>query len=142
MDPFSLATGIAGLIASVSSILATTYSYGSAVIRGDKAVKGLVTELRDIRTALQDLEALVQNANISVAPYPEAASKLDATIAECHTTLQELQEKLQKRQDAGKVKSVIYRLTWPLAERDTLEAANVLARYKGTIQLALTVDTW
>ncbi len=143
MDPFSLATGLAGLVALASSILSVSYKYGSAVINGNKTVKSLATELRDIRTVLENLEALVQDANISSTPYyPKASSKLNTTVMECRSTLQELHEKLQKRQEAGKIKSALYRLTWPLTESDTLDVVNSLARYKSTLQLALSVDTW
>ncbi len=118
------------------------YTYGSAVIRADKTVNSLVTELQEIRTVLQNLEALVQNADDSSAPYPKASSKLDATVTECGSTLRELHKKLRRRQDAGKIKSALYRLTWPLAESDTIDVMNALARHKSTLQLALNVDTW
>lgn len=142
MDPLSLAASITALAGFVATVVSTTYQYGSSVIGATKAVKSFLTELQDLRTTLQQLEGMVLNTDPSSPQYPQVSAKLSTTVIECQNSMDKLHQKLKKRQDAGKIKSAMYRLTWPLTEGDTLSAVDTLARYRGIFHFALSVDTW
>lgn len=142
MDPLSLAAAIAGLAGFVATVVSTTYAYGSGVIGASKAQKSFLRELQHLRTTLQQLEGVVAEGDATSAKYPHVSAKLSSVVSECKTALEELHEKLQKKLDAGKVKSAMYRLTWPLTENDTLRTVEMLERYRGLFQLGLSVDTW
>lgn len=142
MDPLSLAASIAGVAGFVATVVSTTYSYGSSVIHASKAVKEFLAELQSLRTALQQLETIITTIGTSVPQYAQVSAKVASSVNDCKISLEELQGKLEKRQNAGKLKGAMYRMGWPLAEKDTLSAINVLARYRGQFQFALNIDTW
>jgi len=142
MDPLSLAASIAGLAGLVASLVSTTYQYGSGVIGASSSQKGFLRELQSLRSTLQQLDSVVAEKADSSDEYSKVYTTLETTVAECQAEISELQGKLQRKLDAGKLKGAIYRLTWPLSEGETLKTVEVLARYRGLFQLAMSVDTW
>jgi hypothetical protein len=142
MDPLSLAASIAALAGLVASVVSTTYAYGSSVIGASKAQKSFLKELQSLRQTLQQLDGVVADTEVSSPQYPHVSAKLTSTVNYCQKDVEELQEKLQKKLDAGKIKRNINCLTWPLAESETLKTVETLGRYRGLFQLALNIDTW
>jgi hypothetical protein len=142
MDPLSLAASIAGLAGVVGTVIATSYKFASEVKGASVAQKHFLRELKALRQPLQQLEDMVDGIDESSPRYPKASSDLASTLNECQTDVEDLHGKLQKRLSAGKVKGTILRLTWPLAEEETLKAVERLGRYRELFQGALALDTW
>ena len=142
MDPLSLAASIAGLAGLVATVVSTTYQYGSGVIGAAASQKSLLGELQSLRSTLQRLDIVVAEKDASSAKFFSVSEDLGTAIMECQDVINELYDKLRKKLDAGKLKGAMHRLTWPLAEADTLKKTEMLARYRGLFHLALGVDTW
>lgn len=142
MDPLSLAASIAGLAGLISTIVTTTYQYGSGVIGASESRRSLLSELQHLRTTLQQLEGLVTQSNASSDIYPHISARLSSAVSECTSCMDELYEKLLRKQDTGKVKNVLRSIIWPLAEKDTLKTIATLDRLRGLFQLGLSIDTW
>lgn len=142
MDPFSLATGIAGLAGFVTLGVSTTYQYGSIVVGASEAQKSLLSELQHLQITLVQLQGLVAQSNASTDQYPHVSARLGSAVNECTTCMTELSEKLQSKADAGRTKSTIKRLVWPLTEKDILKTVAALDRYKGLFQLGLGIGAW
>ncbi len=142
MDPLSLAASIAGLAALVATVVSTTYEYGSSVIRTSSSQKSFLRELQSLRSTLQQLDGVVAEKDPGSAQYPTVSARLSSAVSECQAAGKDLQDNLQKKLNAGKIKGAISRLAWPLAEGDTMKAIEILARYKSLFHLSMTVDTW
>ncbi|RFU80784.1 multiple ankyrin repeats single kh domain [Trichoderma arundinaceum] len=76
MDPFSLASGIAGLVGVIATAVSTVYQYGSSVIGASKAQRDFLHELRALQIPLAKLEDIVSNADASSPNYPHISTEL------------------------------------------------------------------
>jgi len=142
MDPLSLAASVAGLASIVATVVSTTYTYGSSVIGASEAKKSFLGELQTLRAILRQLEDLVVQADASTAEFSRVSGGLGSAVDECKSCVEEVLQKLRDKQDAGRIKTTVHHLTWPFTEKDTLKTVAMLDRFRGTFQLALSLDTW
>jgi len=136
MDPLSVLASVTGLVMFVSS----TYKYGSGVKGACKAQDDLRNELTALFTVLTGMTATIANDDASSPEHPRIFTQLQLSLEACQRDIQELQEKLEKMSSAGKIKTAVNRLKWPLAEDDTTKIVQKLSRYRGLFHNALAVD--
>lgn len=67
------------------------------------------------------------------------SARLGSAVNECMISMNDLSEKLQIKADAGRIKSAIKCLVWPLTEKDILKTVAALDRFKGLFQLGFSL---
>src|ERR1700761_6562092 len=133
-DPFSLVTGVAGLIALAGEVISKCYQYGCAVSGAPDEAKRLVSEVTGLSGVLVGVQVLVKQSNL-----PEY--RLETSLKNCLSVLQTLSSKLQKYSpDSGKstAKRTINRYLWPLRRSDTEELITAIERHKSSLSLSLS----
>ncbi|KAI9880043.1 MAG: hypothetical protein M1830_005775 [Pleopsidium flavum] len=71
------------------------------------------------------------------------ASLSSSHIEACHTTLQKIRDRLDKRDAPASEKPILkikHHLHWPLSKSETSELLSEVERHKSTFSLRLTVD--
>ena len=152
MDPFTLATGIAGILGLAGTVLASCYQYGCGVADAPRELQRLANEITTLTGVLVALKA-------SIAPEPDIdglppsyyqtkfsdgqAAGLKEAMNGCEQALNEVNEHLKRsRADPTKrFESALRRLKWPLTQKDTMDVVGRLERYKVTFNTAIGVET-
>ena len=140
MDPFTLATGIIGIIGLAIQVEQTLQDYISAVKSASKDAQTLRIEIKALRYTSEQLRTFLNSDRVSQKQFIQTGSILALTTSECTSTLQELQQKL----GSGKDKSlkILAQLTWPFRKEDIQRAVQVLKGFNSILQYSLTVDGW
>ncbi len=133
-DPFSVATGLAGLIALAGEVISKCYRYGCAVSGAPDEARRLVSEVTGLSGILVGVQALVKQTNL-----PEY--QLENSLRNCLAVLQTLSSRLQKhslKASSSSGKRAVNRLLWPLRKNDTEELITAVERHKTTLSLSLS----
>jgi ankyrin repeat domain-containing protein 50 len=133
-DPFSVVTGVAGLIALAGEVISKCYQYGCAVTGAPDEAKRLVSEVTGLSGILVGVQALVKQSSL-----PEY--QLETSLKNCLAILQALSLKLQKHSphaSNSSTKRTINRLLWPLRRSDTEELITAIERHKSSLSLSLS----
>ncbi|KAJ9610686.1 hypothetical protein H2200_005463 [Cladophialophora chaetospira] len=133
-DPFSVVTGVAGLIALAGEVISKCYRYGCAVSGAPDEARRLVSEVAGLSGILVGVQVLVKQSNL-----PEY--QLESSLRNCLSVLQTLASKLQKYSPDGgssSGKRTINRLLWPLRRTDTEELITNIERQKTSLSLSLS----
>ncbi|KAK4938758.1 hypothetical protein LTR10_020861 [Elasticomyces elasticus] len=136
MDPFSLVTGVAGLLSLAGQVISQCYRYGCAVSDAPKEAKRLVSEVTSLSGLLVGLQGLVQQDD-----FPGQDVKL--ILGECNISLSSLLSRLQSHSPENSkstTERALRRLLWPLRKSDTEELTSSIGRQKASLSLAL--DTY
>lgn len=132
-DPLSIAASVAGLITLAMEVAKATTKYWTSVKDCPKHVGKLQNELSAMQKTLERLAPL--------AGTLPSLTQLQTELDECETTLQVIQDKLEKGfNKKTKVKGG-FRFRWPLDEKEVKDAIASLGRYQDIFQLALQTDT-
>ena len=152
MDPFTLATGIAGILGLAGTVLASCYQYGCAVVDAPRELKQLANEITALTGVLNALKASIDpQPDIDGLPpsyYQTKLSDGEATglkeaMKGCEQALNDVNEDL-KRSRADPTKrfgSAVRRLKWPLTQKDSMDIVSRLERYKLTFNTAIGIET-
>ncbi|KAE9366849.1 ankyrin [Stipitochalara longipes BDJ] len=138
IDPFSLATGLAGLISLTIELTRTTCEVVGSVKNSGQNVANLQSELNALRTVMNQLCIFFKTSN-GIESFAETAALVE-THHFCKTRLEKMILKLQHFRDGGKFARGFRALTWPLNEKETREIAQDLHRCAQTFSLSLTVE--
>ena len=170
VDPFSLATGIAGLLSLTIEIVSISYAYGSGVKGAPKAISSIVQELLALKNILSDLQNnVILNPDIAEAFEAQSSSVLERLggvsaqhgsvsshsqiaiqstqaqspnlLDQCKSDLQDLLEKVKKKADHGTMRTAISNLAWPLSESENQKKIDMLHRYQSMFQASVNIDT-
>jgi hypothetical protein len=140
VDPFSLATGLAGLISLAIGLTKTTCEVIGSVKDSGQTIATLQNELNALQAVVNQLCIFLETAN-GIGSFTETAALVETHLF-CKTRLESVIHKLQHFKDGGKFTRGFRALSWPLSEKETKEIAQDLHRCMQTISLSLTVEGW
>ncbi|KAF7347065.1 ANK-REP-REGION domain-containing protein [Mycena venus] len=129
MDPFSLATGVAGLVSLAAQIASALAAFHSA----RKSYARLTSELGAMSSTLCMLQA-----HVDKGINARAAALLREPVDQCRQTLEKLRAEFASDQ---RMLSLRPRLAWAKSdERRVIDFIGMLERYKTMFNLALQID--
>lgn len=139
-DPFTIATGVAGLLSLTIQLTQATVEYVQGVKKASVAVEELRRELR----ALADVLKLFDDFLKVEAPRLafRKTSVIFAASSSCEQQLQNLLTKFENNLKGGRISRAVDRLIWPLDEKEHHRAVEDLHRYIQTFQFALNISGW
>lgn len=158
MDPFSLATGIAGLVQISGLVISRCYHYGCAVSSAPAERRQLLAEITTLSGLLIGLQCRVNaDSSSDTGDNNYGMTGMSDALSECQVILKELADRLDgigvggevgegvgKGERIGKRKKFgmgVKRALWLLKEKETMELVERLERHKATLTMALNSDT-
>ena len=157
MDPFTLATGLAGLLSLTIKLTNVCHGYISGARKAPKSVKGFILELISLEKALSDLrDKVILEPNIAEAfdghcssimenlqSQSTTASRQPATLSlidQCKIELDTLLKTLKTNSSGSWARSTINQLVWPLREEAVQQAVDSLHRYTSIFGTSISID--
>lgn len=140
MDPISVGaaiTTVAGLLAAGTKIC----KYVSDVKDAPKAAKSLEAEVGALNLSLANVRRFLDKNEEEGRGAYDNTSVLFRALSGCKGELESILEQLGHFRSQHRLSRVFHRLAWPLAEKDTIKAAEALHRYAQIFQLALSTDS-
>ena len=95
MDPFSLATGIAGLAGLVASTVKLVRDYTSSVKNAQLSITTLLTELEALHSNLLNLDGFLHTVSVKDLVFQQT-SVLCCSMSTCEVKLTLLHKKIQQ----------------------------------------------
>ena len=127
-----LGATVAGLLSLTITVIDISHRYFSNAKNATRTIKGYFRELEALKLLLVEFKAL----------ETQGFSTVTTTALEgCHSELEQLRSKLQKRSSENAFSKAVHRLTWPFAEEDTRRLIEVVHRYLDVFNAALSVDS-
>ncbi len=133
-DPFSVVTGLAGVLAVAGTVIAQCYRYGCGVSGAPEEAQRLVSEVTSLSGILLGLQGMLKQHDLS------SGDQVASVLHDCKVLLETLSLKLQKHSPDSTTKTkqaITKRLLWPLRKKDTEELTVALERHKSALSLAL-----
>ncbi len=140
MDPFSLATGVVGVLGVTIQVSQIVSSYIDGVKNAAKATTELLTTLTVLHSTLTRLDSFLRSESARDNSFEYTSVLYSATCA-CKTKLELLHSKLSKH-ESSRMNRAIHQLRWPFDEKENRTAVQDLQGFIQTFQFALTVDGW
>ncbi len=157
MDPFTLATGLAGLLSLTIELTKISHGYVSDAREAQKSIQGFILELINLKKILSDLHTKVMlEPDIAEAfegrcssimenlqSQSTTASKQPATLSSmdlCKAELDSLLKKLRKKSSGSLFRATINRLVWPLGKEATQKAVDSLHRCTRIFEMSISTD--
>lgn len=139
-DPFTIATGVAGLLSLTIQVTQATVEYVQGVKKASVAVEEFRRELK----ALADVLTLFEDFLKVQAPKLafRKTSVICAASSSCEQQLQKVLTKLENNLKGGRISRAVDRLIWPFDEKDHHKVVEDLHRYIQTFQFALNISGW
>jgi NACHT domain len=126
-----LGATVAGLLSLTITVIDISNRYFSNVKNATRIIKGYFRELEALKLLLVNFKALESQG------LPTATT---TALEGCHSELERLRTKLQKRSSGNAFSNALHRLTWPFAEEETRHLVEVVHRYLDVFHAALSVD--
>ena len=157
MDPFTLATGLAGLLSLTIELTEICQGYRSGARKARKSVEGFIIELSSLKKVLSGLKSkVILQRDIAEAfdgrcssiiedlgsrspiasKQPGALSLMDL----CKTELNTLLKRLKTKSSGSHFRSILNRLLWPLEEEATQQTMDSLHRYTSIFDMSIAID--
>lgn len=141
LDPFTAATGIAGLIAVAMKTIQMVGEYVESVHEHKKLAETLQKELELIKQVLDQLKTLIdnekRNGRLTNVDDRDRNTVLGKAFLDCTKSIEEIQDKLVE--PVNRFKRAIAKLQWPFDQKDILRMVDNLRRYTQLFELSLTV---
>ena len=134
MDPFSLAVGVAGLVALVAKTIEISTIFVKEARRGQEAAAELSKELDILSFNLQRLDEFLRTTDQLRGPFSDTSVLVSSTFT-CRTKLTVLHDRLSRAEN-----NRFSRLTWPLEAREHHETKETLRAYTQCCQFSLTIS--
>lgn len=138
-DPFSIATGVAGVIQLAGFVIGQCYRYGCGVSSAPDEARRLVSEVTSVSGVLVGVQGVVKHGNPS-------GYQFESLLQELQSLLQKLSTKLEKEapnSGESKGKRTLRRLLWPLRKGETEDLVSALERHKNSLSLGLnSISVW
>jgi hypothetical protein len=133
-DPFSIATGVAGVIQLAGFVIGQCYRYGCGVSSAPEEARRLVSEVTSVSGVLVGVQGVIKHGNPS-------GYQFESLLRELRSLLQTLSAQLQKQSPDSEKSSgrrTLNRLLWPLRKGETEELVSALERHKNSLSLSLS----
>ncbi len=141
MDPFTLATGIVGILGLSIQITDIIKEYISSVAQARKEAEDLACQIGALGEVLKKLIEFLRSDNVKDVSF-EPSSGLNLALGCCQMQLESLYKKLKKPNAPNKLTAVWDRFTWPLDKKDCTEIIRHLQEYAQTFHFCLTITNW
>jgi hypothetical protein len=139
MDPFTLATGVAGILSLAMDITKVVKEYVDGVKDAPKSARSLHQEITALGHVLDQLVDFLRSENAKGNTF-DKTSALCSMIAICQKIIEGLSKKIGNlSRNKG---STFERLKWPLSEKDCQKSVEVLHRCAQCFQFSLSVSSW
>lgn len=135
-EPFSVATGIAGLISLTIDISKITHAYVHNVRNASKKASELDHTLAALTQVLEQLELLLKK-EIAGVPTFRQTSVLFLNYDRCKATLQEVRSKFD-----SSFRRSMETLIWPFREKKHQKAVADIHLWMQIFYYALDVEAW
>ena len=135
-DPFTLATGIAGLIGLSLEVTKIAQQYIQGVRNSSKDIDDFLEELAALTDVLRQLDAFLKKDEAGERSFDQT-SVLVKTYKACRSSLEKTRSALQSRVNQHKL---LKALTWPFVGKEHQEVISAILRWIHTFQFALTID--
>lgn len=142
-DPFSLATGVTGLLSLTMELSKLISAYSCEVAGASDEVHELVIELATLETTLTQLVNLLRGHQTElIGVVFEPTSALCMVINLLKERLRILFEQLDKVGTKDKSRRLIRILKWPFQRKECLETIKALHRCSQTLEFSLEISNW
>jgi len=143
MEPFSLATGIAGLISLAIGVTTISQEYISAVKEAPQHIQDLSNQTQVLGDVLTQLMKFLRSDDAEHISF-QADSALPLVQKSCEKQLERICKKLNKFHgaDKSKLSSTVARLVWPFEKGECVEVTKRLQEWAQTFHFCLTVANW
>ena len=142
MDPLSIATGVAGLVALGAEVIKIIEEYYTSAKNAPKEIRDIKTELKSLSMVLQRLEQVLRSDKIgSNSVSFDTSSVLATALISCESKIREVTAKLKRPNDSSTAR-IWERLKWPFSEKEVQKLLETLRRYIHTFQFSLTIEGW
>jgi hypothetical protein len=132
MDPFSLISGLAGLISLAGEVVTKCYHYGCAVSGAPEESRRLVSEILGLTGILAGVQSIAKQNDL-------LKYQLERPLQDCWGLLETLSRRLQKQSpNSARSGRLLNRLLWPLRKTETEELIKAVEQRKTSLSLALS----
>jgi hypothetical protein len=133
MDPFSLATGIAGLVSLAAQLGSALMEFEHSYRGARESYKHLASELKAVSSTLSMLQVHIEKQGAHIP----ANALLKEPVDQCRATLKQIRDECVPEKPMSRRR----RLVWATSdERRVSDFIARLERYKTLFNLALGVD--
>ncbi|KAK5941278.1 hypothetical protein PMZ80_006556 [Knufia obscura] len=136
MDPFSIASGVVGLLAVIGEVTKAVKDYATAVKDRKQDIHNLHQELLLLGGILGQLRDFLSTQQAQDAAFDDD-SVLRNALVNCTTRLERVGDKLKAGHE-GKLARTLDRLKWPFEQDEIKKLVDALQRSAQTFQFALT----
>lgn len=141
MDPFSVATGAAGLLSLAFDIARILSNYINDVQNAPQDARDLLAEITALSHVLEQLVEFLRSEAVKGKSFDQT-SVLRSLIIVCQSSIERLYKTLNKpRSQSGRAR-LIERFRWPLCKDDCQKTMGDLHRFSQTFQFSLTISNW
>jgi hypothetical protein len=144
MDPFSIATGVAGLVSLAIEIRRILNDYIGGVKSAPDEIQNLLIEISTLRAVLQQLTAFLRSEEAQLVSFDKPAI-LFSVIEACREKIETLCKRLypiRNKPKGNKIRDLIDRVKWPLQKDECQQIAEELHRFSQTFKFSLTIANW
>jgi hypothetical protein len=139
MDPFTLATGVAGILSLTTELTKIFTEYVGGVASAPKSARSLFEEITALSHVLSQLVDFLRSENAKGNTF-DKTSALCSMIAICQSNIEGLYKKIGNLSRNGG--SAFERLKWPLSEKDCQKSVERLHRCAQFFHFSLSVSSW
>ena len=148
-DPLSIVSGIAGLVALSSTVLAEGYHFVRMVEDCPRALRSLLSETAAINSILDQIQTLVaESPFVSESQTQISRRALDSLVRlkaldDGRFLLKNVQSALKRCEQINgeRLNNMKKRVIWPFQEREVRELLNRLSSTREMFTAALSVDS-
>lgn len=139
IDPFTLATGVFGILGLAIQLAQVTKQYTDSVMGASKSISALHDELKRMADILVELKLFLDTQK-STSPTFKETSVMCRTTKACEAMFVEANKKMEPFKQPSGIKKVIAPFRWPLSEEGTRKLTLDIQRYTATFQFSLTIQ--
>ena len=136
-DPFTYASGIAGLISLGLEVTKITRSYIRSFRKAKKDAEEMLLELRALSDVLCRLAEFLKHSKSWESEFDRTSALFLSHIA-CGNKMRRMRAKLLRGRNSRFFKSTV----WPFEKEDHQANITALHRWVQTFHFALTIDGW
>ena len=139
IDPFTLATGVVGILGLAIQVAQITSTYVDGVRYAPEYIENFRRELDSLTKVLEKLDSFLKNERAKGPAFDELAV-LCTTRHACEAKLTDCLTKLKTSTEGGRVAQALHRVKWPLDADATRAIVADLGRYTATFHFALNIE--
>lgn len=143
MDPFTISTGVAGLLSLAMEITKILSAYISDVKSAPEDAQNILTKVESLCYVLEQLVQFLRKDAKTLGKF-ESTSALCMVINSCQAQVQDLYQKLEQLQirSDSKVKGFIDRVKWPFRTEEYQSTVATLHQFVQIFQFSLQISNW